>query len=100
MALAYALSLCIGYLIYRLANSHQTALRQACHDQLTGLPNRLALLEKIKTLVSSAEDDLPCGILCILDLDQFKISLLERADNALYASKKASKDAVTIFPAQ
>lgn len=72
VGLAYALALCIGYLIYRLANRHQVVLQQATHDQLTSLPNRMALLDEIAALVSAAEGDLPCGILCILDLDHFK----------------------------
>lgn len=72
VGLAYALAMCIGYLIYRLATRHQVVLQQATHDQLTGLPNRMALLDEIESLVSTAEGDLPCGILCILDLDHFK----------------------------
>lgn len=72
VGLAYALALCIGYLIYRLATRHQVALQQATHDPLTGLSNRLVLLGDIEAMVANAEGDLSCGVLCILDLDHFK----------------------------
>ena len=41
---------------------------QALHDPLTGLPNRLHLLERIRTL---ADDGTP-ATLCYVDLDRFK----------------------------
>lgn len=72
VALAYTLSLCIGYLTYCLTRKHQMAVKQATHDPLTNLPNRTVLLEKIKTLLASAEGESSCGALCVLDLDKFK----------------------------
>lgn len=72
LGMAYALALCIGYLIYCLVNRHQTAVALASHDSLTGLFNRTVLLKEIEKMVLAAEAEKPCGVLIILDLDQFK----------------------------
>ncbi len=45
---------------------------QARHDPLTGLPNRLFLLERLEAIVAAARPDDHIG-LCFLDLDEFKM---------------------------
>ncbi|AHH19142.1 PAS/GGDEF domain-containing protein [Nocardia nova SH22a] len=45
---------------------------QARHDPLTGLPNRLCLLERLQSMVGAARPGDHIG-LCFLDLDEFKV---------------------------
>ncbi|WP_067897740.1 diguanylate cyclase domain-containing protein [Nocardia vaccinii] len=45
---------------------------QARHDPLTGLPNRLFLLERLEDIVAAARPGDHIG-LCFLDLDEFKV---------------------------
>jgi diguanylate cyclase (GGDEF)-like protein/PAS domain S-box-containing protein len=45
---------------------------QALRDELTGLPNRGALLEKLRTRCQGIEGELPF-VLVLLDLDRFKL---------------------------
>ncbi|SMF74382.1 putative bifunctional diguanylate cyclase/phosphodiesterase [Allosphingosinicella indica] len=69
-----------GFLGYRGVGSDVTETQQAArriahmarHDPLTGLPNRLQLLEALGTALSRARDaDRLCAIL-LIDLDRFK----------------------------
>jgi len=74
-------SACIGAIInWRLhekARDAETTLaakmhHQAHHDQLTGLPNRVALLERGELLLAQAEEHgAPVAVL-LIDLDRFK----------------------------
>ena len=47
----------------------QTLLYQATHDELTGLPNRSALLQRLRELCASGQ---PFALL-VLDVDRFKL---------------------------
>lgn len=49
----------------------QTLLQQATHDELTGLPNRSALLQRLRELCA-AEPSPPFALL-LLDVDRFKL---------------------------
>jgi diguanylate cyclase (GGDEF)-like protein len=49
----------------------QTLLHQATHDELTGLPNRSALLQRLRELCA-AEPKRPFALL-LLDVDRFKL---------------------------
>lgn len=48
-------------------------VRQALHDPLTGLPNRLLLLERLEHAVASAHREGPPTVLLFCDLDDFKL---------------------------
>lgn len=72
LLLAYALSFCIGYLIYCLTRRHQQAIKLSTHDALTGLCNRAVLLDAITKITENATGSASCGALCVLDLDSFK----------------------------
>lgn len=45
----------------------------AYFDQLTGIPNRQKLMEDFEAALKASKNDRMCGILAILDLDNFKI---------------------------
>jgi diguanylate cyclase (GGDEF)-like protein/PAS domain S-box-containing protein len=45
----------------------------AYHDDLTGLPNRRYLIQKLNEIMNKAEDDKGCFAVMFLDLDRFKI---------------------------
>ena len=49
--------------------SEEALLHRAHHDELTGLPNRLTLLQLLDTLLAT---DQPSPVLLFLDLDNFK----------------------------
>ena len=59
----------------------QTLLRQATHDELTGLPNRSALMLRLRELCASGDAGNPAGpsapsapfALLLLDVDRFKL---------------------------
>ena len=55
-------------LVHRLWRSEERLRHQATHDQLTGLPNRVLLTERLRAVVASPR---PGGLL-VLDLDGFK----------------------------
>ncbi|WP_175443116.1 EAL domain-containing protein [Halofilum ochraceum] len=46
---------------------------QATHDSLTGLINRYEFENRLHQVLQSARDDAGAGVLCYLDLDQFKL---------------------------
>lgn len=46
---------------------------QARHDSLTGLPNRILLLDKIRAAIKKSEDNHSSFALMFLDLDRFKL---------------------------
>jgi diguanylate cyclase (GGDEF)-like protein len=46
---------------------------QATHDALTGLPNRILLLERLRQMISEAEKNDSQFALLFLDLDRFKL---------------------------
>lgn len=51
----------------------EAALRhQALHDPLTGLPNRLYLLERLDEFLGQAREDGVAVAMCVIDLDSFK----------------------------
>jgi diguanylate cyclase (GGDEF)-like protein len=52
--------------------SEQALAWKAGHDELTGLPNRAALLEMIGDALVAGRDDAPAAALLVLDLDGFK----------------------------
>ena len=56
----------------------QTLLHQATHDELTGLPNRSALMLRLRELCASGNPDVPAKppapfALVLLDVDRFKL---------------------------
>jgi len=61
----------------------------AQHDALTGLPNRLVIMERLEAAVREATEDQATGALLFCDLDQFKAINDERGhlvgDDALVA---------------
>ncbi|GAB3255710.1 putative bifunctional diguanylate cyclase/phosphodiesterase [Kineosporia babensis] len=52
---------------------HESATRKALMDELTGLPNRRALLERLEHLVASQGPDGPTVAVLFIDLDGFKL---------------------------
>jgi diguanylate cyclase (GGDEF)-like protein len=55
-------------------NAAQTLLHQATHDELTGLPNRSALLQRLRELCESEPGREPTPFaLVLLDVDRFKL---------------------------
>ena len=49
-------------------------MHQAMHDALTGLPNRLQLLERLARAIDAAQDDpQACFAVLFMDLDRFKL---------------------------
>ncbi len=49
-------------------------IHQAMHDALTGLPNRLQLLERlVRAIASAADDPQACFAVLFMDLDRFKL---------------------------
>ena len=55
---------------YRLT---QRLTHQAAHDELTGLPNRKSLEERLTQVIESAHAEASEHTLALIDLDQFKI---------------------------
>ncbi|MBC7992585.1 MAG: GGDEF domain-containing protein [Rhizobacter sp.] len=51
-------------------NATQALLHQATHDELTGLPNRSALLQRLRTLCAVPDN---AFALVLLDVDRFKL---------------------------
>jgi diguanylate cyclase (GGDEF)-like protein len=51
-------------------NATQALLHQATHDELTGLPNRSALLQRLRTLCAVPDSSFA---LVLLDVDRFKL---------------------------
>jgi diguanylate cyclase (GGDEF)-like protein/PAS domain S-box-containing protein len=51
---------------------HRQLLYQAHHDMLTGLPNRLLLLDRMEQALASAERHVKKAAVICLDLDRFK----------------------------
>ncbi|GAA3628202.1 hypothetical protein GCM10022223_51930 [Kineosporia mesophila] len=52
---------------------HDSLSRKALNDELTGLPNRRALLERLQQLVASQHQDGPPVAVLFIDLDGFKL---------------------------
>ncbi|GLY15042.1 hypothetical protein Kisp01_20570 [Kineosporia sp. NBRC 101677] len=52
---------------------HNSLSRKAMSDELTGLPNRRALLERLQYLVGSQDPDGPAVAVLFIDLDGFKL---------------------------
>ncbi len=66
------LSVVMAHLLSRSRKLQDQLTRQASHDVLTGLPNRLALEERVEALLTRArEEGTYCAVLGI-DLDHFK----------------------------
>ncbi|MGZ4768948.1 MAG: putative bifunctional diguanylate cyclase/phosphodiesterase [Ilumatobacteraceae bacterium] len=55
----------------QLASTVEQLTHQATHDALTGLLNRRGMFETLETLVDTASEEQPVGVL-FLDLDRFK----------------------------
>lgn len=55
-----------------LENARRTAERQASHDYLTGLPNRLHLAETIDLAITAAHRDHSIAAVMTIDFDNFK----------------------------
>ena len=55
----------------QLASTIEQLTHQATHDALTGLLNRRGMFETLESLINSATDEHPVGVL-FLDLDRFK----------------------------
>ncbi len=56
----------------RLREEQATLAHQALHDQLTGLPNRTLLLDRLRQATQAADRRSSRAILLFLDLDNFK----------------------------
>ncbi|MBT0768543.1 EAL domain-containing protein [Kineosporia sp. J2-2] len=52
---------------------HESLSRKALMDELTGLPNRRALVERLEQLVASQRPDGPAVAVLFIDLDGFKL---------------------------
>lgn len=55
-----------------LKEMQERNLRLAYYDELTGLPNRRLLFERIQSCLAETRDDTQMGALLFLDLDNFK----------------------------
>ena len=71
-AVAYVLSIVVGYLAYRLILSKQRILALAMHDRLTGLANRRLFDDRLSQAIKSARRYQRLSALVLLDLDDFK----------------------------
>jgi len=64
-------------LVFQDVTEHREIQRQlahsASHDALTGLPNRTAFEQTLETAINTARSDGRCHVLCLTDLDKFKI---------------------------
>lgn len=56
----------------RLREEQETLAHQALHDQLTGLPNRALLTDRLRQAASARREDCSAVVL-FLDLDNFKV---------------------------
>ncbi len=59
--------------ITKRANLEKELLYQATHDALTGLPNRVKLLERIRLAIKLSDENKLNFALLFLDLDRFKL---------------------------
>jgi len=67
------IGLIISTAVARRLNAYTRELRhQATHDALTGLPNRLALHESLRTAIASASESGRSVAFILMDLDRFK----------------------------
>lgn len=57
----------------KLKASEETVRYQAYHDSLTGLPNRLLLMDRIKLAIANAQRNKNLLAVLFLDLDHFKL---------------------------
>lgn len=71
-AVAYFLSVVVGYLVYRLMLSQRRILALAMHDRLTGLANRRLFEDRLSQAIKSARRYQRLNALVLLDLDKFK----------------------------
>ena len=71
-AVAYVLSIVVGYLAYRLILSKRRILALAMHDRLTGLANRRLFDDRLSQAIKSARRYQRLSALVLLDLDDFK----------------------------
>lgn len=69
---AYLLAAVVGFLIYRLLQSHRRILELSVHDWLTGLPNRRLFNDRLGQAASAARRHGRTGALLLVDLDRFK----------------------------
>jgi predicted signal transduction protein with EAL and GGDEF domain len=63
---------CLLLPIRALRRSHERLEREATHDALTGLPNRLLLLDRLEQAMARARSNHRPMALMFLDLDKFK----------------------------
>ncbi|WP_227254263.1 diguanylate cyclase domain-containing protein, partial [Xanthomonas vasicola] len=61
-----------GRMQHQIASREQRILHQARHDALTGLPNRIWLLERLKEVVEQTVASGGTAAVLILDLERFK----------------------------
>ena len=71
-ACGWALSLILGYLTYLLLRHRSQMSRLALHDDLTGLPNRLLLRDRIDQAIFRASRIKHEFSIVFIDLDDFK----------------------------
>lgn len=56
----------------KLAEANEKLRKQACHDSLTGLPNRILIYEQIQKIISKVKRDSSNAAVMYLDIDNFK----------------------------
>lgn len=57
----------------QVAERTQALEYQATHDSLTGLMNRVKLLDKLRAVIKSSQDDKSSFVVLFIDLDRFKL---------------------------